>query len=307
MASDVTVRGACPHDCPDRCGWVVTVRDGTATALAGAKDHPDTRGVLCAKVDHFLDRVYADGRLLRPLRRTGPKGSASFEPVSWDRALDDIATRLREIIDRHGPTANPSVQLRGHPGAAPGERHGAPLLQPSRRLAARPHHLRVDGQRRPGGDDWSHARDARRGSGVQPLHHPLGHQHGRHQPAPVARDPRRAKERRQGGRRRSAPHAHRRSGRLARAPDARVGRGARARDDARDRRRGSTRCGLRREAHGGHRGPPRAPGRVHPRARRRVDRGRRRHHRLARSLLRDDASRRHPGAGRHRSTTPPAR
>jgi anaerobic selenocysteine-containing dehydrogenase len=105
MAEDGEVRGACPHDCPDRCGWVVTVRDGTATTLAGAKDHPDTRGVLCAKVDHFLDRVYGTDRLLRPLRRTGPKGSGAFEPVSWDRALDDIATRLREIIDRHGPTA----------------------------------------------------------------------------------------------------------------------------------------------------------------------------------------------------------
>jgi anaerobic selenocysteine-containing dehydrogenase len=99
------VRGACPHDCPDRCGWVVGVRDGTATALAGAKDHPDTRGVLCAKVDHFLDRVYAESRVLHPLRRVGPKGSGSFEPVSWDRALDDIATRLREVEGRHGPTA----------------------------------------------------------------------------------------------------------------------------------------------------------------------------------------------------------
>jgi anaerobic selenocysteine-containing dehydrogenase len=105
MAEDVEVRGACPHDCPDRCGWVVTVRDGTATTLTGAKDHPDTRGVLCAKVDHFLDRVYGTDRLLRPLRRVGPKWSGSFEPVSWARALDDIATRLREIMGRHGPTA----------------------------------------------------------------------------------------------------------------------------------------------------------------------------------------------------------
>jgi len=105
MAEDAEVRGACPHDCPDRCGWVVTVRNGRATALAGAKDHPDTRGVLCAKVDHFLDRVHSTDRVLRPLRRVGPKGSGSFEPVSWDRALEDIATRLREIVDRHGPTA----------------------------------------------------------------------------------------------------------------------------------------------------------------------------------------------------------
>jgi anaerobic selenocysteine-containing dehydrogenase len=105
MAENDQVRGVCPHDCPDRCGWVVTVRDRAATMLAGAKEHPDTRGALCAKVDHFLDRVYAPDRVLHPLRRVGPKGSGSFERVSWDRAVGDIATRLRAIIDRHGPTA----------------------------------------------------------------------------------------------------------------------------------------------------------------------------------------------------------
>jgi anaerobic selenocysteine-containing dehydrogenase len=105
MATDGDHRGACPHDCPDRCGWVVTVKNGTATALAGAKEHPDTRGVLCAKVDHFLDRVYDEGRVLRPLRRVGPKGAGAFEPTTWEHALDDIATRLRAILDRHGPTA----------------------------------------------------------------------------------------------------------------------------------------------------------------------------------------------------------
>jgi anaerobic selenocysteine-containing dehydrogenase len=81
------------------------VEGGKAARLAGAKDHPDTRGVLCAKVDHFLDRVYADERVLHPLRRVGPKGTGSFEQVSWERALDDIAGRLRDVIGRHGPTA----------------------------------------------------------------------------------------------------------------------------------------------------------------------------------------------------------
>ena len=99
-------RGACPHDCPDTCAWTVTVRDGRAVELHGDPDHPFTRGGLCAKVNHFLeDRTYHPDRVLHPLRRTGPKGSGMFEPVAWDVALDDIAGRLRRIVDERGAQA----------------------------------------------------------------------------------------------------------------------------------------------------------------------------------------------------------
>ena len=99
-------RGACPHDCPDTCAWTVTVRDGRAVELKGDPDHPFTRGGLCTKVNHFLeDRTYHPERLLHPLRRTGPKGSGEFEPVSWDEALGDIVSRLRRIVDESGSQA----------------------------------------------------------------------------------------------------------------------------------------------------------------------------------------------------------
>ncbi|WP_353809901.1 molybdopterin-containing oxidoreductase family protein [Agromyces sp. SYSU T00194] len=98
----VHVRGACPHDCPDTCGWQVTVEDGRATKLAGDPEHPYSRGTLCAKVNRYLDRVYADERVLHPLRRVGPKGSGQFERVSWETALREIAAGLTERIDRHG-------------------------------------------------------------------------------------------------------------------------------------------------------------------------------------------------------------
>src|SRR6185312_1501759 len=99
------IGGACPHDCPDTCAWQVTVEDGRAVGLAGAADHPFTQGVLCAKVSHYLERVYSPDRVLYPMRRTGPKGDAAFERVSWDEALAGIAGRLCEIRDREGPTA----------------------------------------------------------------------------------------------------------------------------------------------------------------------------------------------------------
>ena len=100
-----TVRGACGHDCPDTCSWTVEVADGVATRMSGTKDHPFTQGGLCAKVNHYLDRVYHPDRVLYPLKRTGPKGSGQFERVSWDEALADIAARWQPIIAESGAEA----------------------------------------------------------------------------------------------------------------------------------------------------------------------------------------------------------
>jgi anaerobic selenocysteine-containing dehydrogenase len=100
-----TVRGVCPHDCPDTCGMLTDVRDGRAVAVRGDPDHPITRGWLCAKVRPYLDHVYHPGRLLRPLRRTGPKGADRWERVTWPDALAEIAERWKGIIAEHGAEA----------------------------------------------------------------------------------------------------------------------------------------------------------------------------------------------------------
>jgi len=99
------VRGACGHDCPDTCGWVVEVRDGVARTLSGDPAHPFTRGTLCAKVNHYLERVYHPDRLLHPLKRAGSKGDGKFVRVSWDEALADIASRWQAIVGESGAEA----------------------------------------------------------------------------------------------------------------------------------------------------------------------------------------------------------
>ncbi|MDE0496964.1 MAG: hypothetical protein OXH86_06400, partial [Acidimicrobiaceae bacterium] len=96
------VRGACHHDCPDTCAWEVTVRDGVAVQLRGDPTHPFTDGQLCPKVNPFLDRVYHPDRLLRPLRRTGPKGEGRFEPIGCDAAITEIAERIGTAVSQHG-------------------------------------------------------------------------------------------------------------------------------------------------------------------------------------------------------------
>src|SRR5436190_15528959 len=103
-----TVRAVCPHDCPDTCGMVVTVDDATGRAveLKGDKDHPFTRGFLCRKVSHYIDRVYHPERLQFPLRRVGRKGEGKFERITWPEAIKTVAAKLKEIItSEHGPQA----------------------------------------------------------------------------------------------------------------------------------------------------------------------------------------------------------
>jgi molybdopterin guanine dinucleotide-containing S/N-oxide reductase-like protein len=107
------VHAACPHDCPDACGVLITIEDGRATKIQGDPEHPVTRGFLCAKVAKYLDRVYSPERVLYPMRRVGPKGptasagegaraTQSWKRISWDEALDESARRFRRIVAEYG-------------------------------------------------------------------------------------------------------------------------------------------------------------------------------------------------------------
>lgn len=66
----------------------------------------DRRGGSTEGEGMTLDFVYHPDRLLTPLRRVGPQGSPGRrEPISWDGAIGEIASRWRRIIDRHGAAA----------------------------------------------------------------------------------------------------------------------------------------------------------------------------------------------------------
>ena len=114
------VLGACPHDCPDTCALITTVQDGIATRVQGNPAHPHTGGALCAKVSKYTERSYHPERVLTPLKRTGPKGSGQFTPVSWDEALADIAQRLQATAARD-PEAVLPYSYAGTMGLVQGE------------------------------------------------------------------------------------------------------------------------------------------------------------------------------------------
>ena len=126
------IHAACPHDCPDACGVLITVEGARATRIQGDPAHPVTRGFLCGKVAKYLDRVYSPDRVLFPLRRIAPKGLAGasavrqagqprcapmdrdregvpreqlWQRISWDEALDAIASRWRTIAAEFGSEA----------------------------------------------------------------------------------------------------------------------------------------------------------------------------------------------------------
>ena len=103
-ATETLIKTTCPRDCYDACGALVKVRDGRILAVRGDPEHPVSRGKLCAKCTTGYNNEWIDpaARLAQPLRRSGPKGSGHFTPVSWDAALGEIAARLQGIVASHG-------------------------------------------------------------------------------------------------------------------------------------------------------------------------------------------------------------
>src|SRR6516225_9081296 len=93
-----TIRAVCPHDCPDTCAMLVEVDDsGRAVRVKGDPSNPYTHGGLCVKVAHYERRTYHSDRLLYPMKRIGKKGEGKFSQISWDEALNSIASKLGAI------------------------------------------------------------------------------------------------------------------------------------------------------------------------------------------------------------------
>src|SRR6266566_211114 len=105
MDTEAIVDTACPLDCPDSCSLAVSVSRGKVVNIDGSTLNPPTAGYICAKVRKFGERVYGDARLHYPAIRSGTKGSGRFSRVSWDEALELVATRMIETRERFGGEA----------------------------------------------------------------------------------------------------------------------------------------------------------------------------------------------------------
>jgi len=101
-----TVHGACYHDCPDTCSWIVTAVGDKVTKFEASKTNPFTAGKLCSKMENFPNDVtFHPDRILKPLKRIGPKGKGEFKEVTWNQAINEISTKLKSIINEKGGEA----------------------------------------------------------------------------------------------------------------------------------------------------------------------------------------------------------
>jgi anaerobic selenocysteine-containing dehydrogenase len=98
LAAQTTHYSTC-YMCACRCGIKVTLEHGRVRFIQGNPEHPVNGGVLCAKGSAGIQKQYSAARLRQPLlRRLGAeRGSGEFEPISWERALDLLTERLRQI------------------------------------------------------------------------------------------------------------------------------------------------------------------------------------------------------------------
>lgn len=108
---------ACPLDCPDACSLSVDVEDGRIARVSGDARNGLTNGVICGKVRRFDRHVYSAERIATPAIRDGAKGSGSFRPVSWDEALEHVASRFMEIREHSGGEAILPFSYGGSNGA----------------------------------------------------------------------------------------------------------------------------------------------------------------------------------------------
>ena len=113
-----TFRSVCPLDCPDACGFLLTVEDGKIQTIQGDPGHPYTRGFLCSKVrNSFLKKMAPENRITTPLLRTGPKGSGEFTPISLEKALDLAAEKIQQTVQKKGGEAILPYSYAGNMGA----------------------------------------------------------------------------------------------------------------------------------------------------------------------------------------------
>lgn len=94
--------------CPTGCGLEVLVEDGRITKARGDRENGRSRGYCCRKGLNIRYHQNSQ-RLAHPLKKVDGR----YERISWDRALDEIATKIRALVAEHGPD---SVAYAGEPG-----------------------------------------------------------------------------------------------------------------------------------------------------------------------------------------------
>jgi predicted molibdopterin-dependent oxidoreductase YjgC len=98
VVADRVIPTTCPY-CGVGCTLELHIQDDFIYEVTSPFDSPVNRGNLCVKGRFGYDYVHSKDRLTQPLMRSG----GQLQPTTWDKALGEVATRLRAIRDKHGP------------------------------------------------------------------------------------------------------------------------------------------------------------------------------------------------------------
>ncbi len=97
-----TTCSICGHN---QCGVIVKRVNGKVVEIMPNRDDPMTKGSICPKSIASVQLLYHPDRLKYPLKRDGPRGSGKWIRITWEEALDTVASRLLEIKEKYGPEA----------------------------------------------------------------------------------------------------------------------------------------------------------------------------------------------------------
>lgn len=89
------------NGCSSHCGLLAHVKNGRLWKVTGHPDHNRSKGKLCARAHGAATWLYDSDRLTQPLKREGD----TWKPISYEQALDEIAAKLKTILNQHGPGA----------------------------------------------------------------------------------------------------------------------------------------------------------------------------------------------------------
>ncbi len=93
-------RSTCPY-CGLGCGLEVGITEGKVEKIRPPKGHPVNHGRICAIAANLPAAFAAEQRLTQPMiRRDG-----ELMPVTWGKAIEEVANGFRRVIEQHGPSA----------------------------------------------------------------------------------------------------------------------------------------------------------------------------------------------------------
>ena len=110
------VNTTCSSHCGGTCILKLHIKNGIITRIeTDDGEEPQLRG--CLRGRAYRQRVYAPDRLLYPLKRIGERGEGKFKRISWDEAIDTVASELVRVRDTYGPASILNIIMGGDGGS----------------------------------------------------------------------------------------------------------------------------------------------------------------------------------------------